>query len=130
MSDNTRWPKGSIVILRNRIECKTFAISAQLHIGLYYESLCPACQDFATNQLYPIYNDIRNHIELLLVPFGKSESVNNGEAFFCQHGPAECSGNEIQSCVFDAINYDQDASVRFLNCQMQSTADYSGKEVK
>lgn len=77
----------------------------------------------------PIYNNIKNHVELLLVPFGKSVSENNGKAFYCQHGPAECTGNRIQSCVLDAIDYEQDASVRFVNCQMQQNADFSGKEV-
>lgn len=63
------------------------------------------------------------------MPFGKAESENNGENFYCQHGPAECTGNRIQSCVLDAINYEQDTSVRYIDCQMQRNADFSGKEV-
>lgn len=82
-----------------------------------------------TDQLVPIYEEIKNLVELLFVPFGKCTSENNGEVFHCQHGPAECAGNRMHSCVLDAIDYDQDASVQFLGCQMKKKSDATGKEV-
>lgn len=82
-----------------------------------------------TDQLVPLYDDIKNQVELLFVPFGKSRSENNGKVFHCQHGAAECTQNRIQSCVLDAIDYEQDASVRFVGCQMNQTADATGGEV-
>lgn len=134
MSCNRRRQKGSfnptmkfILWIPTKKKWKWIRGILQLHVALYYESLCPDCQFFATKQLKPIYEEIKNHVELLLVPFGKSESENHH--FYCQHGPAECTGNRIQSCVLDAVNYEQDASVRFVDCQMQSNADFSGKEV-
>lgn len=57
------------------------------------------------------------------------QSEKNGEVFHCQHGPAECTGNRIQSCVLDALNDDQDAKVKFVTCQMKWNAEYSGKKV-
>lgn len=57
------------------------------------------------------------------------QSEKNGEEFYCQHGPAECTGNRIQSCVLDALNNDQDAKVKFVTCQMKRNAEYSGKKV-
>lgn len=49
--------------------------------------------------------------------------------FECQHGPGECFGNVLQSCVLDVLNKDQDKKVQFVACQMQGTADASGRNV-
>lgn len=59
-----------------------------------------------------------------------AQSENNGSNFFCQHGPAECSGNRLQSCVLDALGNDQDAIVTFVTCQMKNNAEYTGEKVR
>lgn len=49
------------------------SINAQkLHVAIYYESLCGDSIRFITNQLNPAYEDLKNYIEILFVPFGKS----------------------------------------------------------
>lgn len=101
----------------------------QLHIGIYYEALCYDSSQFIRAQLAPNYQHFKDHLELLFVPFGKSESENDGEAFFCQHGPAECSGNLMQSCVIDALDNDPEKSLHFVGCQMGNQAEFSGKQV-
>lgn len=58
------------------------------------------------------------------------QSENNGESFFCQHGPAECTANRMQSCALDALNEDQDAKVKFVTCQMDWNAEYTGQKVE
>lgn len=58
------------------------------------------------------------------------QSENNGTYFFCQHGPAECTGNRLQSCVVDALGNDQDAIVKFVTCQMKWNAEYTGESVR
>lgn len=92
--------------------------------------MCPDCHILVTENFVPIYEDIQNYVELLFVPFGISWSENNGEVFHCQHGPAECTGNRMQSCILDAVDYEQNASVQFLGCQMKKTADSTGREVR
>lgn len=57
------------------------------------------------------------------------KSENSGENFFCQHGPAECTGNRLQSCVLDILNDDQDAKAKFVTCQMKWNAEYTGRKV-
>lgn len=42
---------------------------------VYYESLCPDSKAFITKQLHPTMKILKDHVELHLVPFGKS-SVN------------------------------------------------------
>lgn len=48
------------------------ANAQKLHVAVYYESLCGDSIRFITNQLNPAYADLKDHIEILFVPFGKS----------------------------------------------------------
>ena len=42
-------------------------------IGVYYESLCPDCQNFVTKQLYPASKKLGKYFKAALKPFGKAE---------------------------------------------------------
>lgn len=75
------------------------------------------------HQLGPVYEEFQDYIDILLVPFGKSQSEGNGAIFHCQHGPAECQGNRLQSCVINSTG-NQAAQVKFVVCQMLAP-DYS-----
>lgn len=57
------------------------------------------------------------------------KSVNGGPQFTCQHGPAECKGNMIQSCALYTLNEFPDSQMAFVKCQMKLFADPSGKKV-
>lgn len=37
---------------------------------VYYESLCPYSIAFITKQLYPVYVELKDSIELELIPWG------------------------------------------------------------
>lgn len=109
------------------------SINAQkLNVAVYYESLCGDSIRFITNQLNPAYEDLKNYIEILFVPFGKSWR-NGGEKFFCQHGPEECAGNMVQSCTLNALNAplngNPDGSMAYVACQMAPGAEPTGREV-
>ncbi|XP_058454501.1 GILT-like protein 1 [Malaya genurostris] len=96
-------------------------------VEVYYEHLCPDSIRWVTNQLAPNYDDIRSVITIEFIPFGKSVSINDGESFECQHGPAECEGNRIQSCVLHLLP-EQDRQVSYVSCQMHADADPRGWE--
>ncbi|KAL7740148.1 hypothetical protein ACLKA6_003865 [Drosophila palustris] len=97
----------------------------KLHITLLYESLCPDSRNFM-RQLGPVYEELGPYIDIELVPFGKSASENNGALFHCQHGPAECEGNRLQSCVISSTN-NQANQVKFVICQMFAS-DYANAD--
>lgn len=106
--------------------------TTQLPIQIYYESLCPDSVRFVQRQLGPNYEALKDYVDILFVPFGKSFSTTNKDksvSFDCQHGPAECDGNRIQSCVLNHLAGDQDAQTAFVACQMTFNADPSGTEV-
>ncbi|XP_039970139.1 GILT-like protein 1 [Bactrocera tryoni] len=89
----------------------------KLDVTILYESLCPDSIRFMGRQLAPAYGNLKQNLNVNLVPFGKSRSVNHGSEFYCQHGPAECAGNRLQSCVLNQPST-QDQRVRFAICQM------------
>ncbi|XP_055318701.1 GILT-like protein 1 [Sitodiplosis mosellana] len=102
--------------------------TTKLHVAIYYESLCSDSMDFLTNQFAPAYDSLKDYMDVLFVPFGKAESENGGQNFYCQHGPAECTANRLQSCVLDILNNDQDAKAKFVSCQMKWNAEYTGRK--
>lgn len=99
-----------------------------MNVGVYYESLCPDSIRFIQSQLATEYPNFADFIDLDLIPFGKSTS-GDGTTFECQHGPLECEGNRIQSCVLSAAS-DTLSQVNFVACQMSYTADPSGQSVR
>ncbi|XP_065159352.1 GILT-like protein 1 [Atheta coriaria] len=90
----------------------------KLNIELLYESLCPDSVRFVKNQLAPTFDEIADYVNITFVPFGKAFSNQNGD-FDCQHGPIECKGNRIQSCVLNQIP-DQVKQVQYVHCFMQT----------
>lgn len=102
-------------------------ISAQqtkLKIDVHIESQCPASKRFMQEQLKPNYEQIKNDIDLTIIPFGKSHSVTNssGTFFECQHGSFECSCNMFQSCALNLIGDNMDVKTEFMICSMEVNA--------
>ncbi|KFR04804.1 Gamma-interferon-inducible lysosomal thiol reductase, partial [Nipponia nippon] len=75
-----------------------------VELSLYYESLCPACRGFLVQQLFTAWLLLpAEALSITLVPYGNAEEKNiSGKWHFqCQHGPEECLGNMIETCVMD-----------------------------
>lgn len=104
-----------LIVLTNSLDA--------LPLTIYYEALCSDSVDFITKQLYPNYNDLKDHLTIEFIPYGKAmHSFNNKTlkyVFSCQHGPMECKGNKFQACALDQID-EQDRKVNFVHCVMKS----------
>uniref|UniRef100_A0A7N6BE75 Gamma-interferon-inducible lysosomal thiol reductase n=1 Tax=Anabas testudineus TaxID=64144 RepID=A0A7N6BE75_ANATE len=70
-------------------------------VTLYYESLCPACRVFMSEQLFPTWTMLQDIMTVTLVPYGnaKGEKILSNSPFTCQHGEPECRGNMIEVCI-------------------------------
>ncbi|XP_055611103.1 gamma-interferon-inducible lysosomal thiol reductase [Uranotaenia lowii] len=101
--------------------------TSRIRVAVYYEHLCPDSIRWFSNQLSPNYAALEPILDIEFIPFGKARSINGGESFECQHGPLECEGNRIQSCVLNQLN-SQDAQVSYTTCQMHFLADPRGWE--
>jgi len=104
---------------------------AKVKVSLYYESLCPFCDKYIVEQLYPTYQKLGRHIDLDYIPYGNAKTTyhpsNSSYTFHCQHGPEECLGNKIQGCLRHEFNdTDYDAmllQLHIVNCVI-GTADF------
>ena len=95
------------------------AVAQKVQVALYYESLCPYCQDtitgsFANAFATPGFLDMA---DVLLVPYGNAHEAASGDSwtFTCQHGVDECAYNQIESCSNFYIA-DPITAFNFINC--------------
>ncbi|XP_073819632.1 gamma-interferon-inducible lysosomal thiol reductase-like [Musca autumnalis] len=89
----------------------------KLKVSIIYEALCSDSIEFFAHQLGPNYDVLKDYIDVTMIPFSKSLSVNHMLKFVCQHGPEECKGNRQQLCVMNQ-SYDQVVQTKFVLCQM------------
>ncbi|KAI2795983.1 hypothetical protein RDWZM_004640 [Blomia tropicalis] len=85
---------------------------------LYYETLCPYCNEFVVNQLVPTYKKLVNYVNFEVIPFGNVKVTIGPDGiplFKCQHGAAECFGNRVQACAID-INQNLTLSLDYIYC--------------
>ncbi|CAA7027877.1 unnamed protein product [Microthlaspi erraticum] len=98
--------------------------SDKVKLNLYYESLCPFCQDFIVNDLVKIFDsDLYTITDLKLIPFGNAK-VSSNLTVTCQHGEEECKLNAIEACAIRAwpnpkLHY------TFIRCVENDTKDWT-----
>ncbi|GJQ78062.1 hypothetical protein Trydic_g2405 [Trypoxylus dichotomus] len=96
----------------------------KVKVDVYYESLCTDSIAFITQQLHPALQkpEINKHVNLTLVPYGKSTTSTDGNdlKFSCHHGEGECIGNKIHACALTRIVPTPDGQNKvafdFINC--------------
>ncbi|KAK6618078.1 hypothetical protein RUM44_002520 [Polyplax serrata] len=72
---------------------------------------------FVRRQLLAAYNDLKDYMNVELVPFGKAHFSRVPWRITCQHGPQECLGNAIQACAI-ARYPDTEMQIKFIHCVM------------
>jgi len=81
--------------------CKRYSDSTKnkkLQFTLFYESLCPDCQEFMLGTFYrDVYLNFGDYIDFELVPYGNAK-IQDGK-IVCQHGEKECEINKYEGCV-------------------------------
>ncbi|CAJ1060872.1 gamma-interferon-inducible lysosomal thiol reductase [Xyrichtys novacula] len=89
-------------------------------VTLYYESLCPACRAFISQQLFPTWTMLQDIMTVTLVPYGNAKELPSANSpFTCQHGEPECRGNMIEACIIHLTGH---SAFQIIYC-MESSAD-------
>ncbi|XP_075223920.1 gamma-interferon-inducible lysosomal thiol reductase-like [Lycorma delicatula] len=73
-----------------------------VQISVFYETLCGDSRHFIVDELKPAWDKFGSALDIQFIPFGKAHSNSDG-SFVCQHGPNECRGNLIDSCVLSKL---------------------------
>ncbi|XP_041861371.1 gamma-interferon-inducible lysosomal thiol reductase-like [Melanotaenia boesemani] len=93
---------------------------APVSFSLYYESLCPDCRVFITQQLFPTWVMLQDIMSLTLVPYGNAKEVLSANSpFICQHGAPECRGNMIEACMIHLVG--NSLAFHIIYCMESST---------
>ncbi|CAA7027876.1 unnamed protein product [Microthlaspi erraticum] len=97
--------------------------SEKVKLNLYYESLCPYCQKFITEDLVKVIDsDLLTITDLKLVPFGNAEVLDNN-TITCQHGEEKCKLNAVQACAISTWP-DTLLHLSFITCVEETTKDW------
>uniref|UniRef100_A0A1J3CMA4 Gamma-interferon-inducible lysosomal thiol reductase n=1 Tax=Noccaea caerulescens TaxID=107243 RepID=A0A1J3CMA4_NOCCA len=97
--------------------------SEKVKLNLYYESLCPFCQDFIVDGLVKIFDsDLQTITDLKLVPFGNAH-VSDDLTVTCQHGEEECKLNAIEACAIRTWP-DPKMHYGFIRCVEKDTKNW------
>ena len=89
-----------------------------MNFSLYYETLCPYCRQFFTEQLAKAYQTIPDIINITIVPYGNAHETYDSSSqmyqFTCQHGSDECVGNLIHVRQLEKNQLIQSSEFSFL----------------
>ncbi|KAL1226419.1 Gamma-interferon-responsive lysosomal thiol protein [Cardamine amara subsp. amara] len=97
--------------------------SDKVNLNLYYESLCPYCQNFIVNDLVKIFDsDLYTITNLTLVPFGNAHVLPN-LTVACQHGEEECKLNALEACIIRTWP-DPELHYWLIRCVENNTKDW------
>ncbi|XP_076817105.1 gamma-interferon-inducible lysosomal thiol reductase-like [Clavelina lepadiformis] len=106
---------------------KSLLDAKPVSISLYYESLCPYCRQFITDQLYPTWKSLQKSGAMVvdMVAYGNAHETQVSSGYWnytCQHGPEECTGNFIENCIQKYTDNVFDAYFPVIYC-MESSKD-------
>ncbi|XP_068230737.1 gamma-interferon-inducible lysosomal thiol reductase-like isoform X1 [Palaemon carinicauda] len=87
-------------------------------LSVYFESLSTTSKTFYVDQLYPVWSDLKDIMEMDINFYGRIVETQLGEGyeFFCENGPSECDGNMMMGCAKHL--WSEEKYLEFGNCIM------------
>lgn len=102
----------------------TASARQMVNVTVMYESYCKDCSWFITKELVPVYKQLRKHLILEMVPFGRArmrepQGADTTVSFSCRHGNAECQANMVHACAI-ALYPDPAVHLHFIACTLKA----------
>uniref|UniRef100_A0A6B0VAG8 Putative gamma-interferon inducible lysosomal thiol reductase n=1 Tax=Ixodes ricinus TaxID=34613 RepID=A0A6B0VAG8_IXORI len=101
---------------------------AIVQITVIYESYCPYSRRFMYSQLWPVYHQLKEYLNVTLYPFGKAQISNDTDDdghtatnVYCPHGVKECQGNTIETCVIKVVRETLKV-IKIIACMSEDSA--------
>lgn len=95
--------------------------ASRVSVDIFYETLCPYCRQFISNQLLGVVQtELAQHIALKLYPYGNAHTAADG-SLVCQHGTEECELNTLEACAL--FEYPHEKTVHFIACLEESNSN-------
>ena len=94
-------------------------------VTLYYESLCPYCQDFVAGSFLEAWEAVPEIMDVTFVPWGNErayEQADGSVEFSCQHGEQECYFNLVHACALKQAPSNT-VGINFIVCMETSGQD-------
>lgn len=90
---------------------------------IYYSSRCSDSRDFIVNQVGPLWGKIKEFVNVVFVPYGRSETLKDGAgnvSFVCQHPEKhECQANLWHVCGVKHAS-SKELRFNFINCMVDN----------
>ncbi|CAN7937116.1 unnamed protein product, partial [Ixodes hexagonus] len=92
----------------------------QVNVTVFYDATCRDCRYLIKKQLWPVYQELSNHMDVDLVPYGLSEMKKDSSGnvtFVCRikPGDAECLSNILHCCAIE-LYPDTKQNLEFIAC--------------
>ncbi|XP_064095764.1 gamma-interferon-inducible lysosomal thiol reductase-like [Macrobrachium nipponense] len=111
---------GAICLVSSLLSIGAVNGADPVKLSVFFETLCSDSQRFVVNQMYPVWQDLKDIVTMDVNIYGKIiETVQDeGYTFRCQHGPEECHGNMMLTCAKNYLPEEQ--FLAFTNCVMET----------
>ncbi|KAM3958447.1 uncharacterized protein ACR2FA_007529 [Aphomia sociella] len=95
-------------------------INGKIKITTVTTAGCIHTVNFIGEQLAPTYAIYGEYLDIHFVPWGRTQWHENG-TITCQFLQNDCWANRLQRCVLNFLKDDQDAQMRYMNCEFTGT---------
>jgi len=91
-----------------------------VNVTVVFETYCADSINFIIDQFWPVYQELKHHLSIELLPHGKASQRFDPKAkkwkFHCQHGAPECRGNRLATCAIAILQRDVSKYLPFIKC--------------
>ncbi|XP_077499057.1 uncharacterized protein LOC144110114 [Amblyomma americanum] len=103
---------------------KEYMHGKKITLQVAYDCYCPRSRQFIVSQLLPVYEELRDYLNLTLLPTSRAKNKTEGNSAIisveCEPGNKECQSSMVQTCVLNHVEETLTA-VKIIACMSNSS---------